>query len=240
MTGPSGPIASPRLLQLGCGLFAPPEWTNVDGSLNAWLAQRPLLKKLVKMSRLMPRAQLEVPWPNNIHIVDARKPLPWPAETFDAVYASHFLEHLYRDQAQFVLRECFRVLKPGGIARMLVPDLKAMVEDYIRESNHGGDGQAPPGADPAKRLCERLLMRLPYAPRGRFFHQLYWKISDPHHHKWMYDGPSLALMLTDAGFEGSRTRGFLDSDIPMLEKVEFENRIMNGEGVAVEGCKPRR
>ena len=34
-----------KLLHLGCGLTAPAEWLNVDGSWNAWLAQRPLLKK---------------------------------------------------------------------------------------------------------------------------------------------------------------------------------------------------
>lgn len=241
MTKPSGPANSPRLLQLGCGLYAPQEWTNVDGSLNAWLAQRPLLKKLAAASRLISRSQLDIPWPTNIHITDARKPLPWPAEAFDAVYSSHFLEHLYRDEAQRLLRECFRVLKPGAPCRMLVPDLRTFVDEYVKDCANGKDaGQTTAGADPARRLCERLLMHEPHAPKGGLLHRLYYVLGDFHPHKWMYDEPSLVLMMSEAGFEGSRRRSFLDSEVPMLDKVEFESRIVNGEGVAVEGRKPRR
>lgn len=52
--------------------------------------------------------------------------------TFDAIYTSHFIEHISRDTIDFVLRECYRVLKPGGIIRIVVPDLENIVREYIR------------------------------------------------------------------------------------------------------------
>jgi SAM-dependent methyltransferase len=46
--------------------------------------------------------------------------LPFAPETFDAVVASSVLE--YVDDADVVLRECRRVLRPGGILLCTVPD----------------------------------------------------------------------------------------------------------------------
>jgi SAM-dependent methyltransferase len=53
-------------------------------------------------------------------------------ETFDVIYTSHFIEHIPRENLDFVLRECFRVLKPSGVIRIVVPDLENIVREYIR------------------------------------------------------------------------------------------------------------
>jgi SAM-dependent methyltransferase len=228
--------AKPRLLHLGCGLFAPPQWTNVDGSLNAWLAQHPRVKYLARALRLVPGHLLDIPWPVNVRIVDARKPLPWADQTFDGAYSSHFLEHLYRDQAMSLLKECRRVLKPGAPCRMLVPDLRVFVNAYIAESASEASAAGSDG-DAAGRLCERLLLRLPCGPKG-LVSRIQAVLRDFHPHKWMYDGRSLASMMSSAGFEDCRERAYLDSELPFLEKVENADRILNGGGVAVEGRRP--
>lgn len=44
--------------------------------------------------------------------------------TFDAVVSQHSLEHLYPHEVGRALREFYRVLKPGGIAFVVVPDLE--------------------------------------------------------------------------------------------------------------------
>lgn len=59
---------------------------------------------------------------------DARK-LDYPDNSVDEVYASHVLEHFGADETELVLKEWVRVLKPGGIIRIAVPDMrKAMAE----------------------------------------------------------------------------------------------------------------
>jgi SAM-dependent methyltransferase len=57
--------------------------------------------------------------------------LPFPAQYFDAVYHAHLLEHLPRASALPFLRECHRVLKPGGILRIVVPDLEQIARLYL-------------------------------------------------------------------------------------------------------------
>src|SRR5436190_24336024 len=58
-----------------------------------------------------------------------------PSASFDAVFSSHNLEHVYRHQVPVVLREFRRVLKGDGIALITVPELQA-VGQYIVEGKH--------------------------------------------------------------------------------------------------------
>lgn len=62
---------------------------------------------------------------------DLRRGLPFADESFDAVYGSHVLEHLDPAAGARLLRECHRVLKPAGIARIVVPDLEAIARLYL-------------------------------------------------------------------------------------------------------------
>src|SRR5437762_330965 len=119
----------PRLLHLGCGTIAPTEWLNVDGSFSAWLARHPWINGLLRMLR--PRSALQTQWPPNVYVANLRKPMPWANGSFHAAYSSHLLEHLHYEDAIRLLKEIYRVLEPGGICRMLVPDVAAIVSDYL-------------------------------------------------------------------------------------------------------------
>ena len=62
---------------------------------------------------------------------DLANGIPFLDQEFDVVYHSHVLEHFDRSEGEKFLRECFRVLKPGGIIRVAVPDLERIVREYL-------------------------------------------------------------------------------------------------------------
>jgi predicted SAM-dependent methyltransferase len=68
-------------------------------------------------------------WP--ISHYDIRRPLPFPDDTFDAVYALHIIEHLTPEEASRFVAEIFRVLRAGGIFRVSTPDLESAVRAYL-------------------------------------------------------------------------------------------------------------
>jgi ubiquinone/menaquinone biosynthesis C-methylase UbiE len=161
--------------------------------------------------------------------------LPFQTDTISAIYGSHVLEHLYQTDAQRLLVECKRVLKPGGVIRMVVPDLHSMVVDYLGRKN--GNGPSTEKAFAADQLNERLGYRAPAPPRGNFAFKFYAIWKDFHSHKWMYDSESLVHSLSIAGFREVMEKKFLQSDIPGIEQVENEGRVLNGAGVCVEAVK---
>jgi predicted SAM-dependent methyltransferase len=50
----------------------------------------------------------------------------------DFIYACHILEHFKRKEVEDVLKEWFRVLKPGGVLRLSVPGFEEIVAIYQR------------------------------------------------------------------------------------------------------------
>src|SRR5205809_2235518 len=125
MTGP------PIQINLGCGLTTPPGWVNVDGSPNAWLVRHRAVWRLAKLVKILPADSANVPWNPDILLHDVSKSLPFASDSADAVYASHLLEHLHLEEGKSLLKECFRVIKPGGVLRMVVPNLRADLLEYL-------------------------------------------------------------------------------------------------------------
>ena len=93
-----------KMLNLGCGNRFHPDWVNVD---------------FVKTA------------PEVIQH-DLKKGIPFDDNSFDVVYHSHLLEHFPKNLAVFFIKECFRVLKPGGIIRVVVPDLENITRTYLQ------------------------------------------------------------------------------------------------------------
>jgi len=57
---------------------------------------------------------------------------PYVNESFEAVYSSHVLEHFDRAQGRFMINESYRVLRKGGVLRIVVPDLQGSCTEYLR------------------------------------------------------------------------------------------------------------
>ncbi len=236
----------PDRLHLGCGLTTPPGWLNVDGSWNARLAKMPRLRSLLCKLRIIPAANAEIPLDPNIFIHDLTRRLPFPDNSFGAVYASHVLEHLYLEHAKKMLRECLRVLRPGSPARMVVPDLRPIVLEYLGQFSFGADrayGYIKPEfkrtRPKADVLNTRLLLRDESAPKGSVVFRAYQLLKNLRLHKWMYDAESLVWHMRDVGFAEVEARPLHQSRIPGIEEVEQPIRVENGVGVCVEGVKPR-
>jgi predicted SAM-dependent methyltransferase len=229
-------IGNPRL-NLGCGLRTHPNWINVDGSWNATLAKHPILRKILSSLRFMPPDKAQIPWSRDIFVHDIRRPLPFPDDSAEVVYASHVLEHLYREEGQQLIHECFRVLAPGGIIRIIVPDVKTIIREYQGERPFGELSPRERNLPPADLLNERLLMRWPSPSRRHFLYRIYEAWEDFHSHKWMYDEESLSDLLRSAGFVDLRSRTYADSLIPNIVDIEDSSRILNGGGICIEGRK---
>ena len=63
--------------------------------------------------------------------------LPIPDESVQGIYASHVLEHLSYADFWTALDHTFRLLRPGGIFRLVVPDLKSRAQKYIERLESG-------------------------------------------------------------------------------------------------------
>lgn len=93
----------PIRLNLGCGLVVIPGFVNID--------QDPL---------------------PHVHYVRAVDDLaPFADGSVELVYASHCLEHFSHLETGRVLAEWHRVLRPGGMLRVSVPDFDRLVDVYL-------------------------------------------------------------------------------------------------------------
>lgn len=133
-------------LNFGCGKRFAPGWVNID-----FHSADPQVKR-----------------------VNLLQGFPFPDRSFDVVYSSHVLEHFTPHQAQFLLQEAHRVLKPQGIVRIVVPDLEDLCREYLRVL-------AEPDSDPEKadryrwiviELLDQLVRSETYGEMGKFYLEL--------------------------------------------------------------------
>lgn len=59
--------------------------------------------------------------------------LPFLDNSVDAIYCSHFLEHIPIDKVSNFLHECFRILKKGGVLRLVLPDFESLSKEYLKQ-----------------------------------------------------------------------------------------------------------
>ncbi len=133
---------------------------------------------------------------------DVTQGLPFGDATVDGIYSEHFIEHLSQKDILGFLRECRRVLKPGGRVRIATPDLSALVTEY--ESN---DWRQPwldkYGYSWVKNRAEYLNISMRE-----------WG------HKWLVDEEELSRLADWAGLEQAKRCNINDSTDPHLARLE--------------------
>jgi predicted SAM-dependent methyltransferase len=190
-------------LNIGCGTSGVPGWVNIDNSPTILLSRLP-----------WGRAVFRTPdWARDVRRMDVRRRIQFPDASVSYIYSSHTFEHFTYEESVAVSRECFRVLRPGGIIRVVVPDLEIIVRQYLADST---DPKA------SHHFIERLLLTSGIRD----------VLHPGAHHRQMFDCKSLSHMLKEAGFFSPEVSGFRNSRIPDIQDIELESR--RGESLYVE------
>ena len=64
---------------------------------------------------------------------DLNAPIPLPNASVKRIYSAHTLEHLSYESILRVLSECARVLEPGGVIRLCLPDARLFIRAYCED-----------------------------------------------------------------------------------------------------------
>ena len=199
-------------LNLGCGQNVVDGWVNVDYAFGARLTKIPVISTIVRKLKLF-----SADWNEAIFVHDLTRSFPWPDSTADVAYSSHTLEHFSREDGRNFLLECHRVLRKGGILRIVVPDLRQFVTDYMEDKFQ------------ADHFVEKLGV-LVHTGNSAIKKKLAPFIGFPH--KCMYDNSRLLEILDEVGFDASSRLAF-DSEIGDIDSIELKDRTENA--VIVEG-----
>jgi len=167
----------------------------------------------------------------SIIYLDATRRFPFPDNTFDYVMSEHMIEHIEYRGAEFMLRECLRILKPGGRVRFATPDLQVLMALYSQDKT---DAQkhyldwAIANLMPDVTNCREVFVI------NNFFRA--WG------HMFLYDKQTLSHLLKVSGFREIKFHKPASSDDTNLRNIEGHGReitedINQFETMVVEGCK---
>jgi SAM-dependent methyltransferase len=245
------------LLNLACGYRMHRDWNNLDFSPLARLARYPRLASFLRRAGILSEKRyrrIEHIDPD-IVIWDLRKGIPYPDNTFHAVYHSHFLEHLDTSASELFLRECYRVLRPGGVLRIVVPNLEYYINLYnssLCSLYAAVDISARAQIENHKKSIFLLLNQLiDHEPTGTAEQKhLYRKIElwirgttsqTGEMHRWMYDSFTLHQLFEDTGFRDITKNSHNTSRITRWKewKLDSQNDFTpkKPESLYMEGIK---
>jgi predicted SAM-dependent methyltransferase len=176
-------IAVPYRLHFACGTVRLPGWINIDRD---------------------PASEIiDVSW-------DIRQPLPIADGSCEYIFHEHFLEHLTVAEGLAFLRECRRLLAPGGVLRVAMPDLAECVRQYY-EDDWRQPWMKKYGYEWIQTRAETINIE---------FRE--WE------HKWLYDREELHRRLRESGFATIRDCVRLESHVPALRGLETreESRLV--------------
>lgn len=138
-------------VQYGCG-FSPAEgWSNFDCSPSLRLERLPVVGRFVRVNASR--------FPAAVRYGDIVKGRPVTPESADGVYASHVREHLSLADCRTALANTRRLLRPGGVFRLVVPDLAERAGRYLRHFEQG-EAQA------SMTFMDSTLLGVNRRPRG--------------------------------------------------------------------------
>jgi predicted SAM-dependent methyltransferase len=175
-------------INIGCGPNCLSGWINVDMARNDGL---------------------DIVW-------DLRHGLPFPSESCTAVFGEHVIEHIRKEDAARLLKECHRVMQKGGVIRLSTPDAGRFLKAY---ANDDGFLRHPSFDRPIE------------TPMDRINHMM----REDGQHLWVYDAPALILLLQQAGFGEVSEQAFGSSQHARMKSIDTPARAF--ESLYVEAVK---
>lgn len=186
-------------VNLGAGLAVAPGWINIDESLNAFFAGWPgfvhkVLYRLSGANRYYSLAEYCALLKTGEFLHhDLSYGIPLRDSSVDYVYSSHFIEHLFREDAVLLLKDAYRVLRATGVIRVAVPDLAFAMEMY-RTGNK------------EKMLADYFFVD----DLGSYLAR----------HKYMYDFELLEKLLRETGFTKIKRRSYREGAVPDIDALD--------------------
>lgn len=130
--------------------------------------------------------------------------MPFPSNSVDFIYNEHFLEHLTVEQGRATLSEFLRILKPGGVLRIAMPDLAVTVAEY---------------SDPDRKnapVLKKFGLTFIQTPSERINISFRWW-----GHQWLYDWEELERRLREVSPTLKIAQCVLrESQFPELQNLE--------------------
>ncbi|RNC80601.1 MAG: methyltransferase domain-containing protein [Phycisphaera sp.] len=182
-------------LNLGCGEDPLPGWTNIDGGDGQWY-EAPKADDVIRLDVFDALA----------HIEDA---------SCDAVFSEHFFEHFSLEDGHRLITEWARVLKPGGLVRVVTPNLEREAMLYLHQFE-----PAPSDVIDAHRmrwLADRYEKQPGEALTRAMVLNFGMRLDG---HQFVYDFETLRQSLSLAGFGGITQAEFGTSEHGPLDGLD--------------------
>jgi len=182
-------------LHFGCYDCVHKGWYNADISYHIPISKIPGLAYLLWKLRFIKEYQYTLHKNDifkRVHWLNITKRFPIPDSSFKYAFSSHVIEHLYVEQALQCMKEVHRVLAPGGIVRVAVPDLDRMVSQY--DVNRPND------------FCNAIFESGSKRDKNR--------------HHWMYNKKSMRDLLVTAGFKKVTIEKFRSGKCAEVELID--------------------
>jgi SAM-dependent methyltransferase len=183
-------------LHLGAFDCARDGWLNTDVTPHIYIARIPGAAGLLRAIGKLDDKKYDMHRRGvfrQLTYVDLTKSLPLADETVAAVFSSHVFEHLFPDEIKRLVREIHRVLVPGGVCRVVVPDLEKVVAQY--------DSNAP----------ERFLSAMFEADTRD-------AVKNGHH--WGFTGASLKKLFGECGFATTDVLSYREGRCPDIAVLD--------------------
>ncbi|MEM7005562.1 MAG: methyltransferase domain-containing protein [Pseudomonadota bacterium] len=165
-------------LHWGCGSKRLPGWLNVDG----WAT------------------------PATDYVLDMRNTLPLSDNSVEIIFTEHVLEHFHHKDARGILADFHRTLKPGGMLRVIVPDLQIFAQKYIE---HARDFMREHW-----KHCRN---------DGEIINSVFYD----HFHRTIFDYEMLRHDMVEIGFSDVRQATFRDSEVDALNQdTDHSSRLV--------------